>query len=1026
MNNAFPHQNPENTGLNFNSNLNFNSQIGDSSIKLEAKEKKKKKKKKKNKKKKDEGIVSPKEGFDHFLPETSFNIYALGEIKYAEMHRDANIPLKEIKKESQPNQIDFKSCPCCNSYLMTKGYLEPYSMCENPDNFFNCGQGVVLYYSFLKYIIFVTLIVSLCISCLNIFISKNVHYELTEVCNDIFEAQILGNFTNIKDFNECKYYFTDIPEDYPNITRVDSFLFRFSSVNIKDYRDLYYKNNINLTKNDSFEDTIINISKLNFWCLIFLFASNLFFIFFLFNKSRAADFYAFTVSDYSIFLYNLYDVHGKFLNIKKEINEKRENCMKTGKNYNADLYEKKKLGFKVDDIGSEIDQFKEFIKQKICKGNFNEDFKINRIDFSYKIGKLKEIQIKLEKKSEKISKIESFPEFEEKNKELKLQGDNRKYFSGFLDCCDSDDDKPISEIKQKKVNLENQITEIIEEAKKNTINYFGGAAFVTFDTVKEQELYMKNIPNNSIEYFFKFMRDLGYLFCSCCDKSSENIYYLKRNVKFEDAPEPEDIIFENLEVSSCSRLTRTIIIYITSLIICGISFIIIYNLNKLQIIIKEKDTSGNGHLTFLYVISLVISFVTSGIDVILEIIFQTFTEWEKHTTMTRFYLSYSIKLTIFTFLNSAVLPLIIELAFNQSEGFEILISNMLMKFLVNAFVTPIMWTLSVNYYLKKIQICLYDKKKLGSKTQKELNALYELPPMNVSAKYSYISKTLLMSFLYIPIFPLGVVISFLGFSIAYWLEKINFAHYYKKPEMLNKQICEFYVSYFVVVLFAYGVGDYLFLSDAYDTKIWSLLNIIVFGVLIIIPYHQLLSRDYININESEIYKKTYDDAYVQFNNDYERANPMTKQEGDIRFETAKKNKGLISVEQYEENIKYLNNRNILATFFKKRKNNFGRGFMGKFFQMPMNNNNNQPYQYNNQTNNIPINGPKIYNSKRITPQQMEQAKENKISFSPINNIFTPPPSYSNANYYNNANFNSNRPFQNNNIYNYSNYINQDM
>ena len=288
----------------------------------------------------------------------------------------------------------------------------------------------------------------------------------------------------------------------------------------------------------------------------------------MFNKSRAADFYAFTVSDYSVFLYNLYDVHGKFLNIKKEINTKKENCKKTGKNYNADLFEKKKLGFKVDEISSEIDQFKEFIKQKICKGNYNEDFKINRIDFSYKIGKLKEIQLKLEKKSEKISKVENFPEYEEKNKELKLEGDNRKYFSGFLACCDSDDDKPISEIKQKKENLENQINEIIEEAKKDTISYFGGAAFVTFDTVKEQELYMKNIPNNSIEYFFKFMRDLGYLFCSCCDKSSENIYYLKRNVKFEDAPEPEDIIFENLEVSSCSRLTRTTIIYIVSLIIC--------------------------------------------------------------------------------------------------------------------------------------------------------------------------------------------------------------------------------------------------------------------------------------------------------------------------------------------------------------------------------------------------------------------------------------------------------------------------
>ena len=91
--------------------------------------------------------------------------------------------------------------------------------------------------------------------------------------------------------------------------------------------------------------------------------------------------------------------------------------------------------------------------------------------------------------------------------------------------------------------------------------------------------------------------------------------------------------------------------------------------------------------------------------------------------------------------------------------------------------------------------------------------------MNVELKYSYIFKTLLMSFLYIPIFPLGIIISLLGFLLGYWLEKFNFAHMYKRPEMLNRQIAEFYAKYFVFVLFVYGIGDYIFLSDVYDTRI---------------------------------------------------------------------------------------------------------------------------------------------------------------------------------------------------------------
>ena len=151
--------------------------------------------------------------------------------------------------------------------------------------------------------------------------------------------------------------------------------------------------------------------------------------------------------------------------------------------------------------------------------------------------------------------------------------------------------------------------------------------------------------------------------------------------------------------------------------------------------------------------------------------------------------------------------------------------------------------------------------------------------MNVELKYSYIFKTLLMSFLYIPIFPLGVLISLVGFILGYWLEKFNFANMYKRPEMLNRQIAEFYVKNFIVLLFVYGIGDYIFLSDAYDTRIWSLLNIILFGILIIIPYHQVLSIDSLEIEESSIHNKKYDEAYVGFYIDYERANPMTQKEG---------------------------------------------------------------------------------------------------------------------------------------------------
>ena len=75
-----------------------------------------------------------------------------------------------------------------------------------------------------------------------------------------------------------------------------------------------------------------------------------------------------------------------------------------------------------------------------------------------------------------------------------------------------------------------------------------------------------------------------------------------------------------------------------------------------------------------------------------------------------------------------------------------------------------MWTINFELLKKGFKICLIKRGINNEKyTQMELNKIYELLDMNLSYKYSYIFKTLLMSFLYTPIFPMSIAISFLGF-----------------------------------------------------------------------------------------------------------------------------------------------------------------------------------------------------------------------------------------------------------------------
>ena len=51
-----------------------------------------------------------------------------------------------------------------------------------------------------------------------------------------------------------------------------------------------------------------------------------------------------------------------------------------------------------------------------------------------------------------------------------------------------------------------------------------------------------------------------------------------------------------------------------------------------------------------------------------------------------------------------------------------------------------------------------------------------------------------MIMFYLLKYPLWVPISLLGLVLTYYLEKYNFTHSYKRPEMLNEKLGEFYLS----------------------------------------------------------------------------------------------------------------------------------------------------------------------------------------------------------------------------------------
>ena len=727
--------------------------------------------------------------------------------------------------------------------------------------------------------------------------------------------------------DECKIYFTEAEKDSEYFNINNQIFFRLSTTNIKNYRKIYKKINLISEQNINFENSIFNLSLINYICLLSIFVYNLIYIYYLYNKKNSVNYKYLRQSDYSVFINNLYDAHKRFLDIKKEIKERRGQSLKDGgttENYELDYKEKLGIDVPLSELKSESDEFKLFLKNKICRGNYNEYNLIDNIVLCSKMDKYKKLENNIEDIAKKINKIKFDEDVIEFNKEKNLEGDERKLItSKFTVFCFHfcKKEEKLGELKKRKEDIYKELDDLYQDAKSNTINHFAGCAFVTFSSLKEQELFLKNFKFSFLQNCLNFIKDLIYMICGfCMNKDKKPIIWLKKYINFEQADEPSDIIFENLEYKQISKIIRTFVVYAISFFFAifsnSICFAIIAGLNALLDYINKKFR----HPIVQYLTSLVISFVSTILNYIYENIFHILTKFEKQSTMTKYYLSYSLKLTIFSFINSGILPLLGEI-YNPSDGHKTLINNMLMMFLLNSIFTPILWTLNISFFKKKIKIWLLERMKDPDEehglTQKELNDLYELPPMKISVKYSYIAKTLLMAFLYIPIFPLGIVISFLGFCLTFLLEKFNFCKIYKKPEMIGSKICKFYIDYFVVALLVYGLGDYLFLRETYKNNIWSLISIITFGALIFIPYIKLLNYDYLNINKSDFHKKEYKDC-LEFNQDYERANPINKKEGKINYLKKLKEKEIISENELNNYIKDIYNINIMQIYYKNK------------------------------------------------------------------------------------------------------------
>ena len=884
----------------------------------------------------------------------------LGKIEEAKKHRSANRPLHKIKAFN--SNVNF--CRCCNLPCEEKGIIEPFNYCDDIDKFAECGLGVSLYFYFFHFAI-VIIFIGICILAISMMIFNH-HYTkgINRVCNNSYKKN--GNDTT-KIIIYCEGFITLSNESLNLYERFNDWILRFTSGNMKVYRLLH----MDISSTSNSEDVLINYSVLNFFFLLTIFILNIFYIIFIVAQSQKAKLLNYTIRDYTVLISNAQHILFDYLNTTQKENPK---FIKNSQQL-------------VENTSDFIGYLNEYIR---CDKSLI-NLKINNINMCYNLGNYIDLRDDYEECVKKIFKIKNDPKIIELNLKEGNLFQNRCYYSFPLGAfgikCIKIKGKPLITLQKQKSDLEKQIEFEIENMQIINESNFTGYMFVSFNRIKDKEIFLQRYPNHFFGMLINFIKNIKYYLCCCCISKGDQIKFNKiSGIDADDPPEPEDLYWENFKYSFRDRVFRIILVFLVCLIIIALSFGLVLLFTLLQNKITQNEKNIN--LFVKYLLSFIISIIISVLNSLLELVLTKFTLIEKHLSRTNFYLSLSIKLTIFTFFNSAIIPFLSKTIIVEDKGKynynldrnNLIVNDMFVLFTVNAIVTPILWTFYIPYLFKKLRICLLERNKEPDKchymTQKELNALYELPDMKIAYKYSYLAKTMAMTLFYLPIFPLGFIISCFGFILGYFLELYNFTHIYKRPEMIDEIITRVYADYFIIIIFIGAVGDYVFFHDIFPDNKMSLANIIIFGILIIIPYTKFINCNFVGIDKSEYHNYALSEVYFTFYNDYQRQNPFTKKVGLLNYLTELKKNGYLSNNAFNLAQENIENLNIMEIYY-----GISRGNIPIMTQSIMANTN----------NNRSISGQNIRKSivaPNIKDNNKEKIKKQKYFDSQIMNMFS--------------------------------------
>jgi hypothetical protein len=777
-----------------------------------------------------------------------------------------------------------KFCRDCSLPQETPAVVIPFNWIDEQLDF---GVGIYLYFYYIKFLIVMSLICVGLSSISTIVFSKSYVDDITDYCqkyatnssrvmNDRLRVLDSTTYTFEKLTEKCEKYIS-VENSTDDVFKAD-WLSDMSCYNLDAYYDVF-QYQAAASQKDNIDYIILDYSFMYFLTGVTVLIANFLFIQIVSLLSEYEDFKATTPADYAVLVRGVPKPTG---------NEEMK----------APLIKMVK----------EIE-------------HFTTPYKIYQIIPCLRIGDIYELAKKKYKEETKIYHANHF------EKQLKLNKDNNfskennnlHYFESQLFVLDKK--IPVSKIEEKVEKYRNKLNNMKKDLYENSNNYNGGTFFLIFNSIQMKDDFVEFFPKS---HFLKFMWRIryffeNYIFTGCVNENRKNMSRLKTALEIVADVEPFEVEWENMGFSRFQRNIRLFISVLAFLVLIVVTLGIIIVLNYVQRKIAENQKDF-----WKYVISLLISIILAVTTYVGKLLFKKLTYYEKIEVTTNFFISYSIKLTLFQFITISVLPVVSNMILGD-DGSDILVNNLLMIFITNIFLPPLLFYLGPDLAIKlikrsKVMLELNEVKlEKSTYTQGELNEIFENPDMEICSKYSYVNNVFLTSLFYMSVFPIGMIFGFASLILAYVSETF-YIGLYKRPEILNSSLCRFYVSNFKWSMFIFAIGNYIFLGSTNENqrKTWSLINLIVFSVISLIPY-QAFKFHTLGESEGRTKPDTYEDNYIFFSTDYEKLNPFTRKEAYTNYFNRLINSEIIDPKEGKRIINKIQNTDEFSGYLHTRR-----------------------------------------------------------------------------------------------------------